>query len=128
MKSVKPGRAPSAIGAWGAVVAVVFGIFWIFMTARMGAPVIFPVFGLLFVITGVIIGVYHFKNATGRNRYSTFDITEDGEETDPLNARFSAPPPDDGDRDGASAFCPYCGAPAETQYAFCRNCVKRLPE
>ena len=129
MKSVKPGRGPSALGVWGAAAAVVFGIFWTVMAANMGAPVIFPVFGGLFICTGVIIGVYNFKNATGKNRYSAFDITDSGEEPDPLESRFGggAEKPA-GQAQGNSSYCPYCGAPAEGDYAFCRSCGKRLPD
>ena len=130
MKSVKPGRGPSAIGVWMAVVAVIFGIFWTVSAASMGAPGFFPVFGVLFIITGIIIGVYHFKNATGKNRYSEFDITGDGEEPDPLEQRFghasgdAAKPSEPASEEG---YCPYCGAPAERGYTFCRRCGKQLP-
>lgn len=132
MKSIKPGRGPSALGVWGAVIAVVFGIFWTAMAVNMGAGPIFPVFGVLFIITGIIIGIYHFKNATGKNRYSTFDITEEGEEVDPLEQRFNkgAEPRDDTRADTASpaGYCPYCGEPSDADYAFCRKCGKELPK
>lgn len=128
MKSIKPGRGPSALGVWGAVITVVFGIFWTCMTISMGAPGIFPVFGVLFVITGVIIGIYHYKNATGKNRYSVFDITENGEEPDPLQQRFGEMPVSgDVSPEGDTAYCPYCGTPADAAYEFCRKCGKRLP-
>ena len=128
MKSVKPGRGPSAIGVWGAVVSVVVGIFWTAMASRMGAPAIFPVFGVLFIITGVLIGIYHFRNATGKNRYSSFDITEDGEEMDPLEQRFGGTREKNAPQGAHDAgFCPFCGAPAEKGYAFCRRCGKELP-
>ncbi len=128
MKSIKPGRGPSALGAWSAVVAVVFGIFWTIMAVNMGAPAIFPVFGVLFILTGVVIGVYHFKNATGKNRYSAFDITDGDEEPDPLSQRFGCSQDDTRQSQPSDAgFCPYCGAPADGAYAFCRRCGKRLP-
>ena len=130
MKSVKPGRGPSALGVWGAVIAVVFGVIWTVAAVSMGAPGFFPLFGVLFIITGVIIGIYHFRNATGKNRYSAFDITEEGEEPDPLQERFGEPRPDGdaGQTGGAAGFCPYCGAPADAEYAFCRKCGKQLPQ
>lgn len=128
MKSVKPGRGPSFLSAWGALVVSVFGVFWTVMAVSMHAPVFFPIFGGLFVLTGIGMAVYHFKNATGKNRYSTFDITSDKEEPDPLNARFGTDGGmDDDARDSGSAgYCPYCGAPAEQGYAFCRRCGKPL--
>ena len=54
----------------------------------MGAPAFFPIFGVIFIIMGIVQAAYNYKNATGKNRYSSFDITEDGEEPDPLEQRF----------------------------------------
>ena len=129
MKSVKPGRGPSAMGAAGSVIAVIFGIFWTIGAASMGAPFFFPLFGVLFIIIGIVQAVYHFKNATSENRYSSFDIVEDGEETDPLNARFGdapqdVPAPDDGD----FRFCPYCGARLGADFTYCGKCGRKLPD
>ena len=66
MKSVKPGRGPSAMGAVGSVIVVIFGIFWTITAASMGAPFFFPLFGVLFVILGIVQAVYHFKTLPGR--------------------------------------------------------------
>lgn len=140
MKSVKPGRGPSAMGVWGAVVVGIFGVFWTIIVVSAGAPAIFPVFGVLFVITALIMGLYNYKNATGKNRYSSFDITDDGEEPDPLDRRFggrdeprddtrrefSGDPDSSGNTGGSGGYCPYCGAPADADYAFCRKCGKKL--
>ena len=133
MKSVKPGRGPSAMGAVGSVVAVIFGIFWTIMAASMGAPIFFPLFGVLFMIVGIVQAVYHFKNATGENRYSAFDIVDSSEEPDPLDRRFGsesgaeAAPAEDGES-GDFRFCPYCGARLGSGFTFCGKCGKRLPE
>ena len=59
MKSVKPGRGPSAMGAVGSVVAVIFGIFWTIMAASLGAPIFFPIFGVLFIAIGVVLSLIH---------------------------------------------------------------------
>ena len=83
MKSIKPGRGPSMMNAAGAVFAVIFGIIWTIAAAGMGAPFFFPLFGLLFIGMGVMSAVYNFKNATGEERYSTFDIVDSDEEPDP---------------------------------------------
>lgn len=129
MKHVKPGRGPSAMGAFGAIIAVIFGIFWTVSTASMGAPAFFPIFGVLFITIGIVQAVYNFKNATGKNRYSSFDITEDGEEPDPLEQRFSSQRPDSQPPQSAedAAFCPYCGTKVEGEYEFCPRCGKKLP-
>ena len=127
MKSVKPGRGPSAMGAAGSVIAVIFGSFWTIGAASMGAPPLFPLFGVLFVILGAVQAVYDFKNATGENRYSSFDIVEDGEEPDPLDQRFGntpqrAPKPDSGD----FRFCPYCGARLKEDRRYCPQCGAKV--
>lgn len=129
MKSVKPGRGPSAMGALGSVIAVIFGIFWTITAASMGAPFFFPLFGVLFIILGIVQAVYNFKNATGESRYSAFDIVEEGEEPDPLNTRFGnalqdGPAPEAGDL----RFCPYCGARLGADFTYCGTCGKKLPD
>ena len=53
------------MGALGSVIAVVFGIFWTVSAASMGAPISFSIFGVLFVIVGIVQAVYNFKNADG---------------------------------------------------------------
>ena len=133
MKSVKPGRGPSAMGAMGSVIAVIFGIFWTIMAASLGAPIFFPIFGVLFIVIGIVQAVYHFKNATGENRYSAFDIVDSGEEPDPLDRRFAPEreaeaAPAEEDESGDFRFCPYCGARLGSGFAFCGKCGKRLPE
>ena len=127
MKSVKPGRGPSAMGAAGSVIVVIFGIFWTIGAASMGAPPLFPLFGVLFVIMGIVQAVYNFKNATGENRYSSFDIVEDGEEPDPLDQRFGDTRQNDQQPDsGDFRFCPYCGARLGAEFAYCGKCGKKL--
>lgn len=133
MKSIKPGRGPSMMGGFGAVFGIVFGIFWTVLAASMTqgfglVGIIFPMFGVLFIIIGVVNALYNFKNATGKNRYSEFDITDDTEEPDPLNQRFGGNPKHTSDVPPTSSFCPYCGAPVQRDFAFCRKCGKQLPK
>ncbi len=134
MKSIKPGRGPSMMGGFGAVFGIVFGIFWTVLAASMTqgfglVGVIFPLFGVLFIIIGVVNVVYNFKNATGKNRYSEFDITDDTEEPDPLNQHFGGQPKHTSEVPPTSgSFCPYCGAPVQNDFAFCRKCGKQLPK
>ena len=108
MRSIKPGRGPSKMA----------GFFWLF--------------GVLFVVWGVVQAVYNFRNAGQKNRYSAFDITDEREEPDPLNERFGSPadetPQEDYDPDGGTNFCPYCGEKTGPEYAFCPNCGRKLPE
>lgn len=135
MKSIKPGRAPSLMGGVMSLLVGLFGIVWTGAAFASGGGV-FALFGVIFVIIAIVQAVYHFKNATAKNRYSTYDITDAHEEPDPLSARCGAPGTDA--QQGASAapegsapgslFCPYCGAPAALDYAFCKRCGKRLPD
>lgn len=83
------------MGAVGGVFAIVFGIGWTAMAFSMtrGSPfplvgVVLPLFGVAFVCVGIGRLVYDLKNAVSKNRMSVLDITEDGEEPDPLNERF----------------------------------------
>lgn len=121
MRSVKPGRGPSMMGGFVGIFMIFFGIVWTVFAAQGGG--IFVLFGIGWTCIAIANTVYHFKNATGKNRYSEFDITEDGEEEDPLNRRFGSSRP----RPEASRFCPYRGAAAEEDFSFCRSCGKTLP-
>ena len=122
------------------IAAALFGVFWTIMAASMGGG-IFAMFGLVFIGVAVIQAVYNFKNATGKNRYSAFDITEGDEEADPLNERFGAGNYNNAAQDAAwdssaescnqskedNAFCPYCGTKVEKGYVYCNKCGKKLP-
>lgn len=132
MKSVKRGRGPSFMGGVAAVAAALFGVFWIVMAVSMGAWFMAP-FGLIFVGVAVFNAIYNFKNATGKNRYSEFDITDENEEPDPFNERFGRK--DDYDytekksfsQSNDSRYCPYCGNPVSKDFEYCNICGKKLP-
>ena len=132
MKSIKPGRGPSFMGGIGAVFAALFGVFWTIMAVSMGAAFMAP-FGLLFIGIAVVQAIYNFKNATGENRYSAFDIVEGTEEVDPLNERFGSSKSastesfESAGVDVDSEFCPYCGVKVSKEFEFCHKCGKKLP-
>lgn len=146
MKSIKPGRGPSMMSGIAGIGAVIFGIFWTIMAVQMGAPIFFAAFGIIFVVTAIVGVIYNMNNATGEQRYSAFDIVDEGEEADPLNERFGRKVKADsagqtdaetpGSREermhavpqGENNFCPYCGAPVKETYTFCRKCGRRLDE
>lgn len=134
MKSIKPGRGPSFMGGIASLFGIVFAIFWTIMAVSMGAPVSFPLFGLLFIGIGVANAVYSFKNATEEHRYSEYDIVDSHEEPDPWNTRYGAQAETafnqstaDNPGDGF-AYCPYCGAKLGVGFAFCGKCGKPLPK
>ena len=125
MRSIKPGRGPSMHGGIVGIFMICFGIGWTLLAAQ--ASGFMALFGVLWTGIAVVTTVYNFKNATGKNRYSAFDITEAGEEPDPLNTRFGAPtdtaaPSADADR----SFCPYCGKRVEKDFTYCQSCGRKL--
>lgn len=136
MKSIKRGRGPSMMGGISSVFAAFFGVFWMIFAFSIGAGP-FALFGLFFIAMAITSAIYNFKNATGKNRYSEYDITETGEEPDPFNERFntssdywynySSDNNTTTTSTGSSKFCPYCGTKVEADYEFCNNCGKKLP-
>ena len=132
LRSIKPGRGPSMMGAFGGIIAVIFGIFWTITAASMGAPPIFPLFGVLFIAIAVVNIIYNYKNAIGKNRMSIYDITDENEEPDPLNKYIGY---DRNDRDYTREvsdeneymrFCPYCGEPLKKDYVYCPKCGRHI--
>ena len=87
MKSIKPGRGPSMMGGVMSIVVGLFGVGWTIIAASIGGGFM-AIFGVLFILVAIIQAVYNFKNATSENRYSEYDITDNMEESDPLNDRF----------------------------------------
>ncbi|MBW5445345.1 zinc ribbon domain-containing protein [Cohnella sp. CFH 77786] len=133
MRSIKPGRGPSAMGAAGSLFTAVFGVIWTIGAASMGAPSFFVLFGVVFIIMAIVQAVYHFNNATGKNRMSEYDITDPHEEPDPLNERFGSKQrrrytDDPVNTDpGEINYCPYCGNRiAEESHRFCANCGREI--
>ncbi len=126
MKHIKPGRGPSMMGGVVGICMIAFGIIWTVAAAQ--ASPLFALFGVVWTCIAVMQTVYNFKNATNKNRYSSFDITDDTEEPDPLNEKYGNPldtrkkTPDVNNR-----FCPYCGTPVEDDFEYCNNCGRKLP-
>lgn len=124
MKSIKPGRGPSMQGFIGSIATILFGMFWTFMTFSItkDSPIpgsqIFPFFGIVIIGIGIFQAVYHYKNATGKERMSIVDIVDENEEKDPLNARLR--------RNEGEKFCLYCGTMVQTSFQFCPSCGKSL--
>ena len=129
MYSVKPGRGPSYMGVFGGLVGAAFGVIWTVFALQMGAPGIFAMFGVVFVIAALGGAVYNFYNATQSNRLSHVDVTTHHEEPDPLNVRAQAGRVPAGSAAAATAgtnFCPQCGARARGGDKFCPNCGTSL--
>ncbi len=128
MKSIKPGRGPSMMSGVMSIIVGIFGIIWTITASSMSAGPIFTIFGLVFVGIAVVNAVYNFKNATSKNRYSMYDITEDHEESDPFDKYYKTNNTYEAkDQNDESNFCPYCGAKAQDDFEFCNKCGKKLP-
>ena len=131
MKSIKPGRGPSLLSAISGICATLFGVFWCIMAASMGAFFMLP-FGMIFIFMTVVIVVYNYRNATRKDRYSSFDITDSNEEADPLNVKYgqkhSSPGKTVRFADGERRFCTYCGCKIEEGWTFCSNCGANLKD
>lgn len=129
------------IGIMVAVIGVVFMIVLINMNNSFdpfgygfggfgsGPATIGIVFCIVFIIVAVIGAVYNFVNATRKNRYSAFDITEGNEEPDPLNERYGggASGYQSTPQDAHNSFCPYCGEKVQGDFEYCNACGKKLP-
>lgn len=149
MKSIKPGRGLSGMSFAGSIAAVIFGIFWTVIAAGItaGAPfgigVFFPLFGIIFIILGIVQAVYHYKNATGKDRYSIIDITDSKEEGDPSDKWIKDKEDknvygEEGDHQDKAAenrqntdgngfnYCPYCGVKLENDFEYCPKCGKNI--
>jgi hypothetical protein len=122
MYSVKPGRGPSAFGAVGAVIALVFGIFWTVTASRAGAPGIFVLFGVVFMLAAVAGGIYNLFNAVAPNRASEYDIVRTSAEPDPLAPAPSSAP----GYPIAGGYCPFCGNALSPEFQFCPKCGKAV--
>jgi len=134
MYSVKPGRGPSLLGAIMAGVVALFGVLWTVGATAAGAPPFLTLFGIIFVVFAVVGGVFSLYNAAGRNRFSSFDITTDREESDPMTEALDLTEPDGekrgqqpaGPRRFAGGYCPYCGAGVEPDFDYCPKCGKDI--
>ncbi len=126
MKSVKPGRGPSMMNGIGGIFMIGFGILWTVIAAR--SSMIFALFGVFWTGMAVVNTVYNFKNATGENRYSAFDITDGGEESAPLNEHFGMQQNTEPSQNAAeNKFCPYCGVGVDGDFEYCNSCGRKLP-
>ena len=139
MKSIKPGRGPSGMSFIGSVVIIIFGVFWTIMAVSIAANfpfgivgMIFPLFGVIFVIVGIFQAVYNYRNATGKDRYSILDITDAAEEDDPADKWVKSETENEGENKEQELsekevnYCPYCGIQLESDYVYCPKCGKTI--
>ena len=132
MKSIKPGRGPSTMGVVGGIIAAIAGVMWTITAANMGAGASFTAFGVLFVIAAISGIIYNYKNATGKDRMSEFDIVDETEEKDPFNKQVRSKYTKEEQENISSIsnetnkYCPYCGSNLKSDFVYCPNCGKKI--
>lgn len=139
MRSIKPGRGPSGLNFAGSVISVIFGVLWTIVAAILtshspfgGVNIIFPLFGVLFIIFGIVNAAYHHRNATGKDRYSLIDITDSSEEGDPSDEwireknDIEEEPKNTEQNEEGFNYCPYCRFRLQQDYVYCPKCGKEL--
>lgn len=110
------------------IVSALFGLFWTYMVISHGGGV-FGLFGLIFVVIGILNAIRGFRNAVSKNRTSEYDFVDETEEPDPWNQRFGeSEMPSGGSYSVGNSFCPYCGNEVQKNYEFCNNCGRKLPD
>lgn len=120
------------MGVFGGIIAALFGVFWTAMTIRMRAPFFFAMFGVIFIVAAIVNTVYNYKNATGKNRMSLYDITDEDDEPDPFNkyANYGKSEIDRSvsfqEEDDNTRYCPYCGEALKRDYEYCPKCGKQV--
>ncbi|WP_400260445.1 zinc ribbon domain-containing protein [Candidatus Methanomassiliicoccus intestinalis] len=125
MQSVKPGRETSLVSFIFSLVAIIFGFVWMGVASSIGAG-FFAIFGIVFILLGIISALWHLKNATSSKRFSIYEITDD-ENPSAVKYPFDNDPAERPNSALHKAYCPWCGGALENkQYVFCPLCGKRI--
>ena len=128
--AVKPGRAPSLLGALASLGISIVGVVMLISAFRKGEAfvILFMVVFCTIAISGLIYNVY---NAFERNRFSQYDLVPSAQEPDPLAGALGYENPA-ASRQPASRrrfpgnHCPFCGAQAAETVDFCPSCGKDI--
>jgi hypothetical protein len=86
--SFEPNRNSSAPGVVVGIGVVLFGLFWIGMAARMGAPPFMLIFGVVFVVVALSKSVFAGRNLNSSTRISDLDLPEHHDPLGPLDETY----------------------------------------
>ncbi|MGN1020399.1 MAG: zinc-ribbon domain-containing protein [Aristaeellaceae bacterium] len=125
MRSIRPGWGESIMSGAVSVIVALVGVIWTIVAVSLGAGFM-SCFGAVFIVIALINAREGICSAAARKRMSVAEVAVAGEEPDPLNERFGHQPEVQPQPPQAAAYCPYCGASVEADYAFCPRCGKAL--
>lgn len=106
----KERKAGKAWHLGGAVVALIFGIFWCLTALSMGAGFML-IFGIPFV------GLLAFRLVM---------VMKHGEEKPKQPPRQEIDPWKRQEKPAGNGFCPYCGSAVEESFEYCPKCGRKL--
>jgi hypothetical protein len=125
----------SPINAFGSSITIGFGILWtVFaysITKSAEFPFsLFPLFGVLFVISGIGRLLYDLNVTKSPGVFSSFSKKDEINSSDKINnhsfhlntTKMDLP------QNSADNYCPYCQRKIEADFEFCPKCGKDLPQ
>ncbi len=128
--AIKPGRAPSLLGALASLGMSVIGVVMLISAFQKGDwyQILFMTVFCTIAISGLIYNIY---NAFERNRFSQYDLVTSGQEPDPLAGALGYEnPAASGQSERVRRFpgnhCPFCGAQAPETVDLCPSCGKDI--
>jgi len=86
--SFEPNRNSSAPGVVVGIGVVLFGLFWIGMAARMGAPVFMLLFGVVFVVVALSKVVFAGRKMNSSTPLSELDMKTPHDSLGPLDETY----------------------------------------
>ena len=117
MRNRRPEKGPFFFQMFMNIFVLVFAVIWTALVAR-GAPFM-AIFGIFFIGFAIARIVMTVKYAAEKDR-RTFS-----EEPENRYAKTETP---SATRNTSATYCPYCGAKVESDFAFCGECGRKLPD
>lgn len=116
-----------------ALAFILFGVFWITVTAPRGQWHL-AVFGLIFAAVGIFLAVMGIKDIILRKRYEKnpeeYEAQFEDEEESPEVVAYEREMEtlEEFDADSGKGYCPYCGNYAVNDNKICESCGEKVIE